>query len=241
MPQPHDNWAKYYDYSFRKTYGPLYQKLTDDSLAAIERILQKGTVLDIGAGTGRLAIPLAKNGYQVIAVEQSSGMVIELTNNCASNQVNFPIFQCSFSEYDNGPADLALALFTVLSYSVTENELKDFLQRVGIKVSPGGFFFFDLPNRVFFEQRQLVNIDTESFKRKVELEQTIDADVYWYKEECSGVLNGEAFHYQDEFRIRYWELSFLDELLRDLGFSDTNRTFPKFNGTGSTYKLYQKR
>ena len=35
-------------------------------------------VLDIGAGTGRMAIPLANRGCEVVAVEPASGMLAQL-------------------------------------------------------------------------------------------------------------------------------------------------------------------
>lgn len=44
----------------------------------------------------------------------------------------------------------------------------------------------------------------------------------------------------NEFKIRYWEIGTIDKLLRQNGFNDTLKTFPQFNSTGSTYKLYKR-
>jgi len=56
MEQPHDNWATYYDFVYEKTFGSLYSNLTFETLKAINQILVNGTILDLGAGTGRLVV-----------------------------------------------------------------------------------------------------------------------------------------------------------------------------------------
>jgi len=70
MTTPHANWAQYYDFAYENTYGDVYRGLTD---AALEQVRVMGSpcrgVADVGAGTGRLAIPLAQMGYQVTAVD----------------------------------------------------------------------------------------------------------------------------------------------------------------------------
>jgi SAM-dependent methyltransferase len=54
---------------------------SDDGLHRLGRAagMQKGArVLDIGAGTGRVAIPLAVHGYRVAAIEPAPGMLAQL-------------------------------------------------------------------------------------------------------------------------------------------------------------------
>jgi len=135
---------------------------------------------------------------------------------------------------------LAIALFTVLSYSITADELSKNIENICKHINQNGYFFFDLPNKVFFNTGRLTNIDTNSFRRLVELTSNNKNDVYTYREQCSGIFNGQEFSYEDEFQIRYLEISTLDKLLRENGFCDTLKTFPQFNSTGSTYKLYKR-
>lgn len=59
MKQPHDNWGTYYDFVYEQTFGSFYNNLTTETLNVINQILPKGTILDFGAGTGRLSFPLA--------------------------------------------------------------------------------------------------------------------------------------------------------------------------------------
>jgi 16S rRNA A1518/A1519 N6-dimethyltransferase RsmA/KsgA/DIM1 with predicted DNA glycosylase/AP lyase activity len=113
----------YYDFVYEQTFGSLYHTLATYTLNVINQILPTGTILDFGAGTGRLTIPLLEAGYHVIAVEKSRGMIGELLRKAKEKNLQPNIHPCSISEYENGKADMALALFTVLSYSITEDEL----------------------------------------------------------------------------------------------------------------------
>jgi len=240
MKQPHDNWGTYYDFVYEQTFGSFYSNLTKETLNVINRILPTGTILDFGAGTGRLSFPLTEQGYNVIAVEKSIGMVNDFKRKLDRHNSEIEIHNCSISEYENGKADLAIALFTVLSYSITENELSKNIENICKYINTNGYFFFDLPNTVFFNAGRLTNIDTNTFRRLVELKSNNENDIYTYKEQCSGIFNGQEFSYEDEFKIRYWEISTLDKLLIENGFKDTLKLFPQFNSTGSTYKLYKR-
>ena len=240
MKQPHDNWGTYYDFVYEQTFGSFYSNLTIETLNIIYQILPKGTILDFGAGTGRLSFPLAEQGYNVIAVEKSIGMADEFKRKLHGQNLEIKINNCSISEYENGKADLAVALFTVLSYSITEDELSKNIENICKHINQNGYFFFDLPNTVFFNAGRLTNIDTNSFRRLVELTSNNENDIYTYREQCSGIFNEQEFSYEDEFKIRYWRISTLDKLLTENGFCDTLKTFHQFNSTGSTYKLYKR-
>lgn len=239
MKQPHDNWGTYYDFVYEQTFGSFYSNLTKETLNVIKQILPKGTILDFGAGTGRLSLPLAEQGYNVIAVEKSIGMVNDFKRKIGGQNSEIEIHNCSISEYENGKADLAIALFTVLSYSISEDELSKNIENICKHINQNGYFFYDLPNLVFFNAGRLTNINTNNFRRLVELTSNNVNDIYTYREQCSGIFNGKEFSYEDEFKIRYWEISTLDKLLRENGFIDTLKSFPQFNSTGSTYKLYK--
>jgi len=52
--------------------------LPANSLAAAGQV-----VLDLGAGTGRAAVPLASRGYQVIAIDLSQPMLVRLNERSA--------------------------------------------------------------------------------------------------------------------------------------------------------------
>lgn len=240
MKEPHDNWGKYYDFVYELTFGSFYNDLTSETISAINEILPNGTIIDFGAGTGRLSLPLTDQKYKVIAVEKSSGMVEEFKRKKSNYIFDTEIHNCSISDFRNGRADLALALFTVLSYSITEDELSNNIRNICQHINSNGYFFFDLPNKVFFNVGHLTNIQSAGFNRVVVLTSIDENGTYAYKENCSGIYNGQEFSYEDEFKIRYWTLKTVDKLLIKNGFCDTLQAFSQFNSTGSTYKLYKR-
>jgi SAM-dependent methyltransferase len=240
MDQPHDNWGEYYDYVYEQTFGGYYDALTAETLNVIKQILPDATIIDFGSGTGRLAIPLAEYGHKVTAVEKSAGMVNEFKRKLSNGKAEIEIHNCSISEYDGVNADLAIALFTVLSYSISEEELTNNLQAICKSVRSGGYFFFDLPSTLFFQVGRIIQRESAHLNRFVDIAATEQLDIYTYHERCSGVFNGNDFSYEDEFKIRYWKTAFVEHILNENGFVDTKQTFPQFSSTGSTYKLFKK-
>jgi SAM-dependent methyltransferase len=240
MNQPHDNWGEYYDFVYEQTFGGYYDALTAETLNVIKQILPAGSIIDFGAGTGRLAIPLAEHGYKIVAVEKSAGMVNEVNRKLSRGNAEIEILNCSISEYGGANADLAIALFTVLSYSISEEELTKNLHAICNSVRSGGYFLFDLPSTLFFQSGRIIQKESANLSRVVDISATEQLDIYTYHERCSGVFNGKDFHYEDEFKIRYWKIAVVEQILIENGFIDTTQTFPQFNSTGSTYKLFKK-
>ena len=157
-PEAHDNWAEYYDYVYERTYGPAYTEFNNLTLNIIKDILgAKRSILDFGAGTGRLCIPLKQAGYEVIAVEKSHAMAEIIEQKASNLNLSIDIHKCGIAEYRNGKAELAIAVFTVLSYATTEEQIEAIVLNIKKHLLPGGYFFFDLPDAHFFQQRTLID------------------------------------------------------------------------------------
>ena len=240
MNQPHDTWAAFFDFVYDRTYGHVYAGATEKTLQVINEIKPTGSLIDYGAGTGRLAIPLKQQGYSVIAVEKSTRMADEFNAKCLSHNLDIPMHACSIAEYGNGKADMAMALFTVLSYLLTDDELEESIGVISQHINPGGLFLFDLPGMVFFNTGRLINHQSSELQRLVDINSTSENDIYIYRETCSGRFNGKAFSYKDEFRIRYWPLTIVEKLLNKYDLKNTQKCFPQLAFTGSAYHLFQK-
>jgi SAM-dependent methyltransferase len=147
----HDSWADYYDCVYKLTHGEVYQRFTDQTLRVIRHLAAPpARVVDFGAGTGRLAIPLARAGYTVTAVETSAKMCRVLMakaaagvegaviNHCASCWTN-PIAtaqqagvkvalvnQTICRPVKKSAFDLGVCVFTVLNYLLDDLDLRQF-------------------------------------------------------------------------------------------------------------------
>ena len=118
--------------------------------------------------------------------------------------------------------------------------MKETIQAIYRHLKPKAYFFFDLPDIMFFNSGGFITPSSKDLNRNVKLTKKTD-NIYIYYEICSGVMGGQPFKYSDEFLIRYWELDFIEDLLQQEGLQLIEKHFPQFNFTGSTYQLYQKK
>lgn len=82
-------------------------------------------VIDVGAGGGRITIPLARRVREVVAVEPSEGMREELRAGIeATGVTNIEIVPRTWSDADVEPADLVFAAHVTYSLSLVEPFLR---------------------------------------------------------------------------------------------------------------------
>lgn len=236
----HDSWARYYDYVYEVSYGDFYKHFTDNTVRTIQSILPRGSITDLGAGTGRLSIPLADLGYEVRAIERSAGMIRELQNKLGTEPALITIVHEDICEADFGSPNLILSLFTVLSYITDESALKRTIERIASSLQHGGFFFFDLPAKAFFHSGILMDYQHQDLTRKIQIKSSLKPERYSYHEVTSGTYEGLPFSYEDTFTIRYWDPEQVCDLLCRAGMRKEVFDLSQFSSTGSHYFLYKK-
>jgi SAM-dependent methyltransferase len=209
----HDTGAPYYDFVYDECFGALFHRLTDETLALIRRTQPApARVLDLGAGTGRIAIPLAQGGYDVTAVERSPGMARLLAQRASRLGLDVALHVGDFRSLDmvlpppdgqpSGPTrfDVALAIFTVLNYLVAEEDLSRLAESAAARVRAGGHLVFDLAERRLFSSALF---ESERLHREIAVEE-IAPDTFSYRDSGCGSFEGRRFHYDDRFTLRYW-------------------------------------
>jgi ubiquinone/menaquinone biosynthesis C-methylase UbiE len=115
------------------------------------------TVLDVGAGTGRLSVPIAKIVKQVTAVDQSKGMLSYLEENMAEGGLsNYKAIQKRWEDVELGvdiePHDVVIASHSLGMFDLQEALAKmDAVakRRVYIFTSAGKWFFDDLEEELW--------------------------------------------------------------------------------------------
>ena len=65
-----DDYAPYYDWENRQTVGRRDIAFWNRMAAPVE-----GAILELGCGTGRVAIPLARDGHTVVGIDRSASML----------------------------------------------------------------------------------------------------------------------------------------------------------------------
>lgn len=241
-PLPHDSWAAHYESVMERTFGPLYQRLTQCALDEVDRWAAPGaTILDVGAGCGRLTIPLLTRGYHVIAVERSPRMAEELlvrAERVAADHGGvidrLDLHRTAIQSLSPvAPATMALSVFTVLAYALTDTELRAGLEAVHRTLQPGGTFLLDVPDDEVFES---LDIESADLIREVVMTPVGDRLIDYREHTVVRTGEGQA-EYRDMFRLRMWTPEEVKASLRDIGFDAVQDVSDRFEGLGARYLI----
>ncbi|HMG19965.1 MAG TPA: class I SAM-dependent methyltransferase, partial [Kofleriaceae bacterium] len=135
--------AALYDYEYRRRRSDVtfYRELA--------RRRGADRILELGAGTGRVTVPLARDGRQVVAVDRSPEMVARLRDRVARLAPSAaaritPVIGDLRGFAVEGRFPLAIAAFNVLEHLYTRGEVTACLQRIAAHLEPGGALAFDV-------------------------------------------------------------------------------------------------
>ncbi len=142
-----DTGAASYGDAFADVYDRWYTDVTDAAacircVADLVEAAGGGPVLELGAGTGRLALPLSARGLSVTAVDASAAMLDELR--AKPGAARLQIVQGDMSRLDDAPLDDRVAFAVVLiAYNTLFNLPDDDAQRACLagtaaRLAPGG-------------------------------------------------------------------------------------------------------
>ena len=108
-------------------------------------------VLDLGCGTGTLAVALAQRGHRVLGVDLSPEMIAV----ARAKQAEGATFEVAdmLSVRAGRQFDLALCTFDALNYLLEPADLKTFLANVADHLRAGGTFIFDSNTEHLYSRR----------------------------------------------------------------------------------------
>jgi len=125
---PYEEFAAYYEQKFR------------------ERDKNVHTVLDFACGTGTLTCMMAEKGYEMIAVDASSDMLMELMDKVYELEgVEVPLVLCQdATTLDlNDVVDACYCSLDGMNY-LHPDDLTELLRRLHLFIAPDGLFIFDI-------------------------------------------------------------------------------------------------
>jgi SAM-dependent methyltransferase len=120
-----------------KIYDHRHGAVISDQLtqAVANRLPRDATIIDIGAGTGRVSVALASNGFQVVAVDPSIPMLQTMQQKSGEARVVAVAAEGSCLPFRRNGADavvLARLLYVVPDWQGLLREAKEVLRRGGI-------------------------------------------------------------------------------------------------------------
>ena len=131
-----------------RLYDPWSASVVEDVAFYLERARRSGgPVVELGVGTGRIAIPVAADGIQVIGVDSSEGMLAVARERAELAGVELDLRLGDLRDPPvEGPVPLVLAPFRSLLHMETEPDRLAAVRAVHRLLEPSGRFVFDVFN-----------------------------------------------------------------------------------------------
>ena len=104
------------------------------------------SLLDLGCGTGRHSVELARRGYEVVGVDLSEGMLERARRRAIAEGVGgttFLLGDVQTVQLDRR-FDAVLSMFAVVGYQISDAAVRSTLANVRRHLEPGGVFVFDV-------------------------------------------------------------------------------------------------
>jgi SAM-dependent methyltransferase len=134
------------EYDDGARYDAEYGGIDDDGQFFLDLAEACGPrILDLGCGTGRLAIPLSRNGKQVTGLDAMPAMIDHARRKAAGLPIRW--IDGDFRNFDLGETfDLAISCAHAFQSLLTEDDQQRFLACTARHVVPGGMLAFDTRN-----------------------------------------------------------------------------------------------
>ncbi len=98
----------------------------DDAVACLTRLAGPGPVLELGIGTGRLALPLAERGLDVSGIDASEAMVAKLRAKPGGDRLEVTIGDFANVDVDGAFSLVFVAFYTFFALSTVDAQQRCF-------------------------------------------------------------------------------------------------------------------
>ena len=142
MPEDHfgERVAARYDFSEADMFEPAVVDPVVDFLA---ELAGDGAALELGIGTGRIALPLARRGIRVSGIDLSDAMVARLRAKPGGDEIDVAIGDFATTTVD-GRFTVAYLVFNTIMNLTTQAEQVACFRNVAAHLEPGGCFVVEV-------------------------------------------------------------------------------------------------
>ena len=197
-----------------RVYDPWSITVVEDVpfyLGEVKR-LGGGPVLELGVGTGRIAVPVAAAGSQVTGVDISAGMLEVARERAALAGVEIDLRQGDMRDPPvEGEWPIVLIPFRSLLHMETDADRRAALRAVKKHLAPKGHFVFD----VFTPSREDIE---ETHGKWLEREPGIWERADWFEDSRTLILRVRGEAGESEMSLAWLSVREWKALLRDEGF-----------------------
>ena len=138
----------YFDEPIAKRYETIWADLyepavVDPAVSFLADLAGTGAALELGIGTGRLALPLSRRGVRVHGIELSPAMVAELRTKPGADEIGVTIGDFATATVD-GTFRLAYLVRNTITNLTTQDEQVACFRNVAAHLEPGGCFVIEV-------------------------------------------------------------------------------------------------
>ncbi|MEP6910609.1 MAG: class I SAM-dependent methyltransferase [Actinomycetota bacterium] len=132
--------AEKYDESSADMFEP---DMVDPVVDFLAELAGDGAALELGIGTGRIALPLAQGGVHVHGIDLSEAMVAQLRAKPGAEQIGATLGDFATTKVD-GTFSVAYLVFNGIMNPTTQDEQVACFQNVAAHLEPGGCFVIEV-------------------------------------------------------------------------------------------------
>ncbi len=140
-------------------YDDWYAEYDDTTVAALRALAQDGRALELGIGTGRVALPLQQSGVAVEGIDASEAMIAKFRSKPGGDKI--PVAVGNFADVAvEGQYALIYVLFNTFFALLTQEEQLRCFRNAAEHLSPQGSFVVEVfnPDLSRFSGRQAVRV-----------------------------------------------------------------------------------
>jgi SAM-dependent methyltransferase len=134
--------ASTYGERIAEVYDEQHRYLDDSGIELLAELARGGRALELGIGTGRLALPLAARGVEVHGIDASPAMIEKLRAKPGGESINVTVGDFAGVEAE-GEFSLVYVVFNTFFALLSQDEQVRCFRNVAGRLTPGGLFLIE--------------------------------------------------------------------------------------------------
>jgi SAM-dependent methyltransferase len=142
VPEDHfgEEVAARYEESSADMFDPA---VLEPTVSFLTQLAGHGAALELGIGTGRIALPLSERGVRVVGIDLSEAMVAKLREKPGAERIEVAIGDFATTQVE-GTFSLAYVVFNTIGNLTSQDAQVACFQNAAAHLEPGGCFVIEL-------------------------------------------------------------------------------------------------